>query len=110
MRTARTAITIFYCLLAALAQAQVKLRMVVWDGDESLTVLRGAIKRFEAAHPGVTVNLEHVDYNNYFQKLLAQYAGDTAPDVAMLDPGNFQRYAKRGALLKLNDFYGQEPG
>jgi len=95
---------------AVLARADVKLRMVVWDGDESLTVLRAAIKKFEAAHPGVTVNLEHVDYNNYFQKLLAQYAGDTAPDVAMLDPGNFQRYAKRGALLKLNDFYGQEPG
>ncbi|MES1147144.1 MAG: extracellular solute-binding protein [bacterium] len=99
----------WFLVMAWMCQANVHLRMVVWDGDESLAVLRSAIKTFEKAHPGVTVALEHVDYNNYFQKLLAQYAGDTAPDVAMLDPGNFQRYAKRGALLDLNRFYGSSP-
>lgn len=93
------------CLLAALAPADVTLRIVVWDGDESLRVLRSTIGDFEKAHPGIKVKLENADYSFYFQKLLTQYAANTAPDVAMLDPGNFMRYAKRGALLDLNRFY-----
>lgn len=96
-------------LLASLSQATITLRMVVWDGDESLTVLRQVITKFEATHPGLKVNLEHVDYAQYFQKLLAQYAGDTAPDIAMLDMPDFQRYAKRKAILPLNQFFNLDP-
>ncbi len=97
------------CLAAAVANADITLRLVVWDGDEALTILRGATKEFEKAHPGVKVKLESADYTLYFQKLLAQFAANAAPDVAMLNPENFQRYAKRGALLKLNQFFAGTP-
>ena len=92
-------------MLTSLTFAEVTLRMVVWDGDEALAVLRKETAAFEKAHPGIKVKLESADYKLYFQKLLAQFAAESAPDVAMLDPANFQRYAKRGALLKLNQFY-----
>lgn len=94
----------------ATAAADITLRMVVWDGDEALTILRGAAHEFEQAHPGIHVDLQSVFYNDYFTKLLTQVAAHGAPDVAMLDPGDFQKYAERGALLPLNPLFNTVPG
>jgi len=85
------------------------LRFVVWDGDEGQRVLRPVVKEFERLHPWIRVKFEGAPYSNYHQKLLAQYAAGVAPDVVMMDPGNFQRMARRGAMLELNQFY-KSPG
>src|SRR5678816_70663 len=97
-------------LLFCIAPAEIELRFTCWDGDEAQAILRQEAKAFEQAHPGVKVKFEAVFYNDYFTKLLAQFAAGVAPDVAMLDPGNFQKFAIRGALLPLNDYYGTVPG
>lgn len=96
--------------LACGAWSEITLRFTCWDGDEAQAILRQEAQAFERAHPGVKVKVEGVSYNDYFTKLLAQYAAGVAPDVAMLDMGNFQKFAIRGALLPLNDFYGTVPG
>lgn len=101
---------VLFCLLAATCLAEKNLRIVVWEGDEGLPVLRAVIRDFEKAHPGIKVKLENVAYDQYFQKLLAQYAANVAPDVAMMGPGNFQSFAKRNTLVPLNQFYGDIPG
>jgi multiple sugar transport system permease protein len=101
------------CLLPVPAQAQNKvlLRFSVWDGDESLKVLRQVIARFEREHPNIAIKLESFpDYNMYHQKMLVEYAANVAPDVAMMDMGHFQALAKRGALLPLNQFFSSTPG
>jgi multiple sugar transport system permease protein len=95
-------------LLAAGAYGDVRLRFVVWDGDTNAQVLRGEVGKFEAAHPGIHVSFETVTAN-YQEKLLAQVAANVAPDVAMMDPGNFQRFARRGALYALNPFFKWTP-
>jgi ABC-type sugar transport system permease subunit/ABC-type glycerol-3-phosphate transport system substrate-binding protein len=99
-------------LLAAHAVAEdVTLRFTVWDGDESLKIIRSVLKQFEAANPGIKVKLEnYADYNLYHQKMLVTYAANTAPDVAMMDMGHFQALANRKALLPLNDFFAKSPG
>lgn len=89
----------------------ITLRFTVWDGDESLRVIRRVLKDFEAQHPGIKVKLENFsDYNLYHQKMLVQYAANVAPDVAMMDMGHFQALAKRKALLPLNPFFEKTPG
>jgi len=99
---------------AAVAQTPdrpITLRFTVWDGDESLKVLRSVLKQFEAENPGVKVKLENYsDYNRYHEKMLVTYAANNAPDVAMMDMGHFQALAKRKALLPLNDFFDKTPG
>lgn len=100
-------------LLGAFARAAdpVTIRFSVWDGDESLKVIRGVLARFEREHPGIKVKLEnYADYNLYHQKMLVTYAGNNAPDVAMMDMGHFQALAKRKALLPLNKFFADTPG
>ncbi len=97
--------TLASTLLCLVAMAeQIQLRFVVWDGEEAMVAIRRAAEQFESRYPNIKVKLETVNAN-YQEKLLAQYAAKVAPDVAMMDPGNFQKYAKRGALLPLNQFF-----
>ena len=96
-------------LLAPIALGKTELRFVCWDGDEALRVIRKVVQDFERANPDIKVRVENMDYRVYFQKLLAQFAANTAPDVVLMDPQNFQKYAKRGAFLSL-DSYTTAPG
>lgn len=95
---------------SASSEKPITLRFTVWDGDEASKVLRKEIANFEKAHPKIKVKLEPVNYDRYFEKLLTQYAADVAPDVAMMDPGNFQRFSKRGAIFALEEFFDDVPG
>ncbi|MFN3963547.1 MAG: ABC transporter substrate-binding protein, partial [Fimbriimonadaceae bacterium] len=104
-------VTLGLALATGIAFAKpVELRLVVWEGDEALRVLREVTKDFERANPNIKVKLENVDYRYYFQRLLSQVAGNTAPDVAILDPQNMQMFAKRGALKPLDPLIEATPG
>ncbi|MBL8048305.1 MAG: extracellular solute-binding protein [Chthonomonas sp.] len=104
---------LLWVLLMAAAHAvsaPVTIRFVVWDGDEALKVIRASVDKFEAKYPDIKVKLENVPYGIYTQKLLTQYAAEVAPDVAMMEPPFYQKFAKRGVLLPLEQFYGDVPG
>ena len=93
------------------AKPPVELRFSVWDGDIALQTIKGLIAAFERENPGIRVKLENYpDYATYHQKMVITYAAGVAPDVAMEDPANFQRLAKRKAFLPLNRFYETTPG
>ncbi|MGV3613811.1 MAG: extracellular solute-binding protein [Fimbriimonas sp.] len=109
----RTVAALFLTLLAACAGAaeRVTLRFTVWDGDESLRVIRRVLAQFEAENPDIKVKLENIsDYPQYHTKMLVQYAANVAPDVAMMDMPHFQALALRKALLPLNDLIAKTPG
>jgi len=101
--------SLFLFTLVAFAAADVTLRFTSWDGDEASKVLKDELARFEKANPGIKVKFERNDYATYFEKLLTQFAAGVAPDVAMMDPANFQRFSKRGAVLGLNQFFDSAP-
>lgn len=93
----------------AVSASPVQLRLTVWEGDQALTILKKVVQDFERANPGITVKVEPVNYGNYQEKLLTQVAARVAPDVAMMDPANFQRYARRQAILPLQPFMQKDP-
>jgi multiple sugar transport system permease protein len=99
------------CLLMAggALAAPIELRFACWDGSDHLFAILNAARGFEAAHPGIKVKVESVVVS-YQEKLLAQYAAGECPDVAMMDPADFEKYAIRGALLPLNPFFRETPG
>lgn len=108
----RTTFALLGLLMCLVARAEdITLRFTVWDGDESLKILRTLCRQFEQENPGIKVKLENFsDYNLYHQKMLVQYAGNAAPDVAMMDMGHFQALANRKAILPLNEFFAKTPG
>ncbi|MHB8635881.1 MAG: extracellular solute-binding protein [Fimbriimonadaceae bacterium] len=94
------------CGAPKVANGKTVLYFSMWDGDESMRVIRKLVKQFEAENPDIEVRFVNIsDYNSYHQKMMVMYAGNAAVDVAMEDPGHFQALANRGALLPLNQFY-----
>lgn len=110
-RTVAGALLSLFAIACASAREPVTLRFTVWDGDESLKVLKKLLDRFEAENPDIRVKLEPIpDYNMYHQKMLVEYAANVAPDVAMMDPQHFNALSKRRAILPLDGFIARTPG
>ncbi|MCW5935979.1 MAG: extracellular solute-binding protein [Fimbriimonadaceae bacterium] len=107
---AKTFLCLVFGLAFSFASAKTTIRISCWDGDQALRVMRQTIADFEKANPAIKVKLENVVYGEYAHKLLAQYAADAAPDVAMMEPPIFQSFARRGALLPLDDLIANTPG
>jgi len=84
-------------------------------GSQTLTVasvdqgsIEDVVKAFEAANPGVHVNLTTAGADQYQQQIRTQLASATAPDVFSVWPGNgnpgaVYTLAKPGYLLDLSD-------
>ena len=84
--------------VAASVQAQT-LRFATWDSNESLEIQKAIAAKFEAAHPGVTVQVEAYG-DGYDTKLAAGFGAGDAPDVMYM--WNFPAYAP--SLLPLDGY------
>src|SRR5690349_3020517 len=84
-------------------------------GSQTITVasvdqgsIEDVVAAFEAANPGVKVNLTTAGADQYQQQIRTQLASATAPDVFSVWPGNgnpgaVYTLAKPGYLLDLSD-------
>lgn len=72
------------------------------SGDNE-TYLQQMIDTYTAEHPNVTIKLQSYGYDDYFTQLTAKVSGGQAPDVFELNYENFVSYAKKGALMPLDD-------
>lgn len=71
----------------------------------SVAAWRKTIKDFEAATPGVTVNMQIVPWSEQAQKLTTAIATGTAPDVSMMGNDVVAQYAVTGALVPLDQYF-----
>ncbi len=63
------------------------------------------IKAFEAANPGIKVQLETIDFTSGPQKLTAAIEGGTAPDILFDAPGRIIEYGRNGKLVSFDDMF-----
>ena len=99
-------------LLAAplLGAAPVKIRATVWVGDAELKALNSLTDSYTATHPNVSLEwINIVGGGNYGRdKLQTMIAGGDSPDLMMLNTGQFEQLASRGALKPLDDIINRE--
>lgn len=96
-------------LLAALATAKpVELRYAVMDGSATIGSVRKIAAEFEAKHPEIKIKIEQVT-DEYFMRLLTQYAAGVAPDLAQMNVSMYQPFAMRGALRPLDEYVRESP-
>lgn len=92
-------LTLILCLCMALpaadvfAEETVTLRFSWWGGDERLTATLAVIEQFEALHPNIKIEAEYGSSDGYTDKLAAQLAGGTAPDIIQIDPSIMPSFA-----------------
>lgn len=77
-----------------------------WGDETEQQVYRDSIERFKAVCPDVTVEYQPTP-DKFQDKLKAQMAGGTAPDVFYLDDQLMTAFAPSGQLLALDDYMSQ---
>jgi len=91
--------------LLSAAPAKVKVRATVWLGEAELKALGSLTDTYKSKNPNTDVEwINIVGGGNYGRdKLQTMIAGGDAPDLMMLNTGQFEQLASRGALKPLDD-------
>ncbi len=77
---------------AEAAKAPVTLRFSWWGGDSRTAATLDVINQFQALYPYVTIEAEYGSSDGYHDKLAAQLASGTAPDIIQIDPETLPTY------------------
>ncbi|SEN59983.1 sugar ABC transporter substrate-binding protein [Cryobacterium sp. TMT1-3] len=72
----------------------------LWD-EPVAAAYEKSFAAFEDNNTDIEVDVEVVPWNDYFEKLRTDVAGDGAPDVFWVDGGSYPAYADAGALLNI---------
>jgi len=89
---------------SAFAQSEVRLRMFWWGAKERADRTERANQLFQKKNPGVTITGETLGWGDYWPRVATQVAGRNAADVLQMDYRYIFEYARRGALLPLDEF------
>src|SRR3989441_11375168 len=80
-------------------------KIVVWLQNDAQNGWPEAValanRKFEAAHPGVTVDVQYQTWGSHLQKFDAALAGGDAPDVIELGNTEMTKYMAAGAFKSL---------
>ena len=94
--------TVFAGGATAAAADNVEIHYAYWASmDEYYEQCKAA---FEAAHPGITIVLEHTSWGEYWTKLEAAATGGSVADVFQMNGVNITKYADGGILLPIDDY------
>jgi len=89
-----------------------KITLEFWhiqNTEPAPTFIANAVKRFEAANPGITVNINITANDSYKQKIAVAVASGTVPDVFMSwTGGTTNEYIKAGLLADLTPYFEKD--
>ena len=91
------------------AQESTEITYMMWGSPEELAVWQTIVDEFEAANPGITVNVDVSDWTSYWDKLKTLVAGGTPPDVFAMDAPLYPDWQTRGVLLNLQPYLDANP-
>jgi multiple sugar transport system substrate-binding protein len=94
---------------AALAQTTLKLTEVITSPARTQT-LQEIVKTFEAANPGVTVEITSLPWGEAFEKFATTVSAGETPDVVEMPDTWVALYAKNGALENLEPYLAKWSG
>ncbi len=86
-------------------QEAVTLQVSVWVGEAEFAALEELGGRYTASHPGVTIEFINIVDGGPFgrDKLQQMVAGGQAPDIMMMNTGQFEAFGSREVLAPLDE-------
>lgn len=96
---------------------RITLRYMRWGLPDEIEAERKLLKEFEAQNPDIKVVVEYTAWSQYWTKLQAQMASETAPDVFLLGGTylydyehaaqleNLLPYVEQGSSVNLDDYF-----
>lgn len=84
-------------------ESPVTLRFSWWGGDNRHEATLAVIAAFEQEYPWIKIEPEFGAQDGYNDKLMTQFASNTAPDLIQLETGAAPEYYSQGQLLNLSE-------
>ncbi len=81
-----------------------RLRMFWWGAKDRADRTFKVNALYAARNPGVTIDGETLGWGDYWPRLATQAAGRNVPDIVQMDYRYIFEYARRGALLPLDEY------
>ncbi|MDO8525226.1 MAG: sugar ABC transporter substrate-binding protein [Candidatus Omnitrophota bacterium] len=95
---------------SSLDRAQpVPIEVAFWGAPDEVNIMTDIINRWQAAHPEISIKLQHTPYRGYVDKLLTRIAGHAAPDIICTEVDLFVTFQTKDVLLGLNDYIKDDP-
>jgi len=85
------------------AAEKIALRYMMWD-PQIVEKEQALAEKYHAANPNVSVTVEGITYNQFWEKVQAMAAAKNLPDVFWMSVDNVKDYHKMGALLDLENY------
>ncbi|MGI8748157.1 MAG: ABC transporter substrate-binding protein, partial [Deinococcus sp.] len=92
--------------LATPALAKTTLVFSYWGDPAEVPPFQEIAKNFMAAHPDITIQVQHAPWSGYWTKLDAQLAAKSGPDVMFIT--NVPSYASRAQLEPLDSYIARD--
>jgi len=84
--------------------APVKLSITWWGSQSRHDYTKKLLDMYTAKHPNITFEASPSGWDGYFDKLSAQAAGNTMPDIIQMDYSFISTYSKNDTLADLTSF------
>ena len=95
--------TAISALLSGVARAEdVTISYWMWDGNQS-PEYRKCADKFEAANPGIKIDVKQEGWDNYWTNLTTGFVAGTAPDVFVNHLSRFPEFLTNGVMVDLTD-------
>jgi multiple sugar transport system substrate-binding protein len=89
------------------AQSPVRLRAYWWGSKERADRTLKAVALYQERNQNIKIDGETLAWGDYWPRLATQAAGRNAPDLIQMDYRYLAEYARRGALLPLDEYLGK---
>jgi multiple sugar transport system substrate-binding protein len=87
----------------------VALKMTFWAGAQRpVEIVEQVIELFNKKYPYITIETEYTGWNDYWEKLNIQAAGNDLPDIIRHDFTYIAQFAEKGLLRELDDLAEQK--
>ncbi|WP_159620378.1 ABC transporter substrate-binding protein [Ruania rhizosphaerae] len=82
------------------------MRFAWWGHEEMNRTTNEAIELYNSRHENVTITPENASWDDFWDRMATQIAGDNGADAFQMSNQMIVDYAERGALLDLEEFIG----
>ncbi len=88
------------------AAQQKDIRVFWWGSQERADRTNRAVDAYKKANAGIDAKTEFAGWSDYWPRLATRVAGRNAPDLLQMDYRYMFEYARRGAIVPLDQYLG----
>ncbi|MCC7449202.1 MAG: sugar ABC transporter substrate-binding protein [Anaerolineae bacterium] len=92
------------------AQNKILLRLQTGDGGAGLQPHNDLLAAFESANPDIQVQLEPINFGDYYARLKTQIAAGSPPDIVQIGDDAVPDFVSNGAMVDLGPYISGKNG